>query len=618
MRKRSKIMIMLFPLLLLGSNLVVGYPLATTTTLPPPKKAFDKEDVSQLSTMLSMPIYQDSNNKNLYYYVPFFRVLQHDQGAASPLLNTVKIDNVFKAHQAMNRMQSVEETVPEHLLNDPLVLSRRKDVLDAEERLKKREEKTLERIEKYEDLIFEAEAQKNKASIQNDQRLVDAYQKSIENYTNVIVNKRKELAECTAEYNKIKSDFDNYTKSVVENWRMRRLYATVTNLASAGISIDIIKYNTTASLVRAINDALDELKKSIGGSLTMNIYSGFTEKQISEIRTLRTKYWPEVQFALMPANDLQFIPLTQVEDGKGKPRENAMFKTIRGSGGYHGGTVNFDLTVDGALGLSTKLEPFVLPVGVSAVIKDRVEAVKGHVTCKYNNDFWMKGRADVTDGWLIFDNDISNNIRTDTNSNGNCEVVVEKGDYESVQFEALKKIEQNFEKHFFRKTYLTQAEARAYYNNAVDNLDYHSNKPRGQATWIKYLIPFVGKFLTVSTLSNTRQSYWHTSKYNTGNADQLSFSEKIDKAAVEAVRRDMPAIICLFYNAENNTYDRCTRVQEEKAEGSAVAMKKAATSPECINAETLYECMAKRTQKAIEFIPQKEEKVVDNLLYIGD
>lgn len=265
MKKRSKFLLMIFSLLQLNSNLAVAYPMGNTAHLPPPTKAFEKEDLPLLGTLLSMPIYPDSKIDKLYYYVPFFRVFQYDQGAGTLLLNSIKADNVFKADMAMNQMQSIEEVVPDHILNNPLVASKQKDVLDAEERLKRWEERILPRIEKYEDLISETENELKIALKEKDQELIEIYQKCIGDYRNTIAIKKQELSGYVEEFNKIKTNFDSYTKALVDTWKnersRKRLFNIVTHLASAGLTIDLTQYPTAEGLANAINKALDEIKK---------------------------------------------------------------------------------------------------------------------------------------------------------------------------------------------------------------------------------------------------------------------------------------------------------------------------------------------------------------------
>src|SRR5687768_10520667 len=105
LNRSLKPLIVLF-LLLPNINLMAGFPLGNVTTLPPPEKEIDSQDIEIISSILSLAVYPDSQDRHLYYYVPPFRVLPYDQGAATMVAHTVKADNVFQADSIMKRMQS--------------------------------------------------------------------------------------------------------------------------------------------------------------------------------------------------------------------------------------------------------------------------------------------------------------------------------------------------------------------------------------------------------------------------------------------------------------------------------------------------------------------------------
>lgn len=599
---------------------MAGYPLGEPTTLPKPSLTIAAQDVEILKSLLSLSVYKDSSDDKKYYYVPPFRVLPYDQGAASLQAHTVKADNVFQADSIMKRMQS-EALVPESVMNDPVLASKRDDFIWATQRLKKQEEKYEEKMEKIEEFIAETEEKLEKAEAEQNERLTKFYQKKLEEKKNDIIEKTEGIKRDREEYQAKKNEFDLYSLQVIEKWNRQKLFQVTTYLASAGRSIDLKNYPETEDLISAINNAIDELKRSNGGFLSMNIYSGFTEKQLNEIRLLKTKYWPDINLSLMAANDLTFIPLAQLENAKNGVRENTMFKEVNGSGGYHGATVNFDLTIDGAASLSMNLGPFVLPVGIKAVIREKIAPFHGKVMCDFTNYIKTKGRADVVDGWWFFDKDITNNIKTNSDSSGACEIEVFKGDPESAHFFALEKIKEGLEKKFIRQTQLSQNEAKAFHQSVMSELEVRKfeasldDKKDDSNWWATIVDTFTGRRI-ISSLGGGGQSYWHTSKYDTGRAEDLKFEEIIDMPGLDEVRKQVPATLCLFYNAQKHAYDRCTRAQEEMAENVTAATVQAYASPECKDAKSIQECKKMREEKALELKPQQEEKVVDNHLHI--
>lgn len=619
MSKCSKTLLIL-NLLLLSTTPLAAYPMGNVVTLPVPIKKIELQDLDILKTILDVPLYPDSQDKNLFHYAPPFRVLPYKEGATSIIPNTIKAENVYKADTALNRMQSEEEQPPEHVMNDPGINSKREWINFQEKNLAELKLNLSNEIKEISSEIKRMRSKLEEATANENKKLIDYYEKAISERKAELATLKEEgdskVKDETLKLENMRIDLDKSIAKAVEEWRRRKLYPILTNLASAGSPIDTKLYPKNEDLIAAMNKALDELKRSNGGFLSMNIYSGFTDQQLKEIRLLKKKYWPELKLSLMMANDLQFTSLAQLENSRRGVRENTMFKEVRGSGGYHGATVNFDLTVDGATSLSTALGPFVLPVGINAVIREEVPAFRGNLNCDYTNGFNTQGRADVIDGWIFWDNDIRNSIRTTSNARGNCSIQVYEGDPQGAEYVALKEIENNLENHLIRQTKLSQREARHMQNSVLNQLGLRQIEANveNDNSWIKDISDMGRTELAFRVIGSN--SYWHTSKYNTGITESLNFNKSISHKGFGAVRKDMNATLCLFFNAEKRAYDRCTSAQEEKAENFMVATKDASTSTECKDAKTLNECMKNRLANAPELKPQKEEKAVDNYLEI--
>jgi hypothetical protein len=599
-----------------------GLPMPQATTLPaPPAGSVDPEDIPLMGTVLGLTVYQDYQDKNQYYYVPPFRILSFDQGAAGLVVHSVKVEKIFEADEAMNNMKSEEETPPDSVVNDPIIVIKRQDLLEASDRLKKLEQKFADKIEKLEETISEAEDKLGVATQENNTRLMDYYQKFINDKNNEIIKKTEGINKERDEVRAMKDDIKAYLDESIENWKRRKLFPVVTDLAGAGISIDTRKYPTAEELVVAINDALDELKKSSGGFLSMSIYSGFTDRQVHDISILKNKYWPHIKLSLLASEDLEFRSLTEIQNKDKKSRENTMFRAFKGSGGYHGATVNFDLTIDGAISLSRRLGPFIVPVEVTANITEKMLPFRAVLDCDFSTGYQIKGRADIRDGLVIYDQDITNTINKEDISNGKCKVEVLEGDESSAHVEALKELDARLTAMNVQKTKLNQAEADRFYQGILADLAHRQNTADGDDgytwEWVDYIDVLGYGAVAVGVLSEASNFYWHTSIYDTTNISKLKFKKEISYNGHKTVRKPLPTTLCLYFSASKNAYDRCTRAQEEVAENAVKASELAAASPACQDTKTLYECGENRAQSAPELKPAAEEKIVDNIVELN-
>src|SRR6266536_900643 len=71
-------------------NICLAFPKPQSTKLPMPE-AFLKYDPKNALNVINLDVYQDSEDPNLYFYVPSFHIQQYKQGAASPFMNSLRI-----------------------------------------------------------------------------------------------------------------------------------------------------------------------------------------------------------------------------------------------------------------------------------------------------------------------------------------------------------------------------------------------------------------------------------------------------------------------------------------------------------------------------------------------
>lgn len=600
-------------------NIYAGLPNPTATTLfAPPNGLIEPQDVEKLGTILNLPLYQDSEDNNLYYYVPPFRILPWDQGAASVTLHSVKSENIFQADNIMKRMQSEELVPPEHIINGPVVVSKRQALERALERLEKYEDRYFQELDRLKARILELESDRKSALADNKADLIVFFEKMIVENEERIAAEEKNIEIQRQKAQEINIKFDDYVAECAEKWRherMRtRLYPVTTYLASAGKSIDMGLYPDTEQLAVAINNAIDELKKSYGGTLSMNIYSGFTQKQVDDITFLRAKYWPHVKIVLMASEDLEFESLAEIEATSKGDRQNLMFKNMRGSGGYQGASVAFDLTIDGAMSLGVALGPFIVPVGVTANITQRMLPFEAELKCDFKERRMDDAKAQVRDGKVILPEDLSHITGTRDSDYGSCELKVLKGDENSARVMALKEIEKEFDAINMKKTQLGQSEARNYYAERFRDFKLGKLKPKDHLFGLfNSYSPIIDSDLLLKALGKGNKDFWQTTDAGLSRFYSLYFTKRFSYDGSHTVRTGLPAFLCLFFNADKNAYDRCTRSQEEKAEAPLEAAKVATSSPACQDFESLKDCFDKRKALAPELHADAEEKEKDDI-----
>lgn len=587
-----------------------GIPSTTVTTLDaPPFDIVDRQDIPLLGTILGLSLYQDSEDSNVYYYVPPFRILQFDQGAAGMLLHTVKAENIYQADNLMKKMQSEELVPPEHIINGVVVVSKRDSLEQDFKRLEKYEERFFKESDRIKADIAQLELDIKAAAENNKPELVAILNQKILDKDTKLVLEEEKIEKERQKFKNEKVAFDAYLADSVEKWRQEkmrtRLWPVVTYLASAGKSIPMSQYPNTEDLATVINSTIDELKQSYGGSLSMNIYSGFTEKQIHDITYLRDKYWPHVRIILMESEDLQFVSLAEVEDSDGHVRKNAMFKGMKGSGSYQGATINFDLTIDGATSLALALGPFIVPVGITANITEKMLPFEAEFRCNFADTIMPNINVIERNGKLIFSTEDMVTGINDT-KNSTCNVTMLKGDESSAHALALKELEKEFDNINVTKTKLSQNESKRYLTRVLKDFEQQKDKTKSIKKWQDY-IPLIGTGAdAVKILSGFNDDYWQTPASNLEKFNKLNFTKKISYHGHQMVRKSMPTSLCLFYNAKKKAYDRCTKALEEMAQNPMEATKLAKSSGSCEGFEKIKDCFDKRLAEAPELWPEDE------------
>lgn len=347
------------------------------------------------------------------------------------------------------------------------------------------------------------------------------------------------------------------------------------------------------TLVDAISLKLEELSNSYGGFISVNVYGGFTRSQYEALAAYRLKYFPGIKVSLLPIEKLTFFSLTEYQ----KEHENQSSKLlgqIQGSGDYLGAAVVLDATIAGSEGLAKHLAPFVLPVGIEATFKQQLLPTEAELDCDFSDMFQVQGRADVRDGLVIYDNDITNTISPTDSSQGACNIALKSGDSSSAHFAALQALEKKYDELRLQRTILTQQEKKAYFQGVLN--DIQNNRRQGgdrYTTIFKWLNPYSWfEDVAVESLAAASDFHWHTNIQNVKNLSSVKFKKQISiKGHQTAVKRLAPNF-CLIYNTALRAYDRCVEVEEEDAKSMSESSYDASLA--CPNAADPFECAIQR------------------------
>lgn len=575
---RLSCIVYLFFLVAFGKE-SLAIPSYEQTVLPFPTN-FNEADKSLIGEALKLEVYKDSVDPNQYYYVPPFHIRQYQRGAAAMVLHTSNIRNYAAATKEMDERSKYFQ-----LYNQKKI-----------EELKKDTEK------------YEAKVQLAK------EKLAEAIEKNI-----------KELISLREEF--LKQDILVYEKSVQKLLETEELIKNGGNLlppilgrayferallhiASMGAHMNNSASEDPNTLTTAINSKLEELSNSYGGFISVNVYGGFKKAQLEALAAYRAKYFPAIKVSLLPIEKLTFFSLTEFQKEHGN-KASKLLGQIQGSGDYLGAALVLDATIAGSEGLAKHMAPFVLPVGIKATFKQQLMPTEAELNCDFSDMFEVKGRADVRDGLVIYDNDITNTISSSDSSLGACSIKLKSGDPSSAHFAALRALEKKYDELRLQRTILNQREKKAYVQGVLD--DIQNNRRQGGDRYFNVysaLNPY-GWFeeVVVEAFSSAADFHWHTSIQNVNHLSSVKFNKKISITGHQTAEKSLAPNFCLIFNTALQAYDRCVEVEEGDAKSMSQSSQDASAT--CPGASDPYECAQQRDSdgKGLrkEFVPVKDD-----------
>jgi hypothetical protein len=562
----------------------LAVPKYTTTNLPISHN-INADDQRLLKAALDLQVQQDDKDPNQYYYLPPFHIRQYKQGAAGMLLH---VYNIKQFSAAENELRMRVEYAKEYTRDELKDLKQEKLLYD-------------EKVAQANEKLDEAEEKGNKDAIARRKSWLERMQGELA----AIVKKINEAEEI------IKAGNSLLPAGLGRSYFEKALLY----LATAGNTLSVNPGDDPSLVSAVINKAIQDLGESYGGFMSFNAYAGFTEDQLDALRMYKTKYAPHIKISLMPIDELTFFPLTEQQVNKQSNVLNTkMFRNVQGAGDYLGAQIVMDTTITGSFGLAQHLQPFLLPVGIQVNLRVKYEPSEFNLLCDFTTGFSVNGRADIRDGLIIFDNDLTNKISAYDKNFGNCNIERINGDKNSAEYKALEELSTFYEKMHIQRTHLSYQEKKKYYDAVLADLERNRRSSDSDSIsnpffiwWDIFNQAFVG----------ATDFHWHTSIHDIENISQTKFDKHIYVSGHEKVEKKIPVNLCLVYNAQKNAYDKCVPAEELAALNMNHASNNAKYSKECSNAFDPFECAKNRDEAGLTTPSTDRTYVNDNLLVNG-
>ncbi len=545
---------------LLFSHSSFSLPTYHRVTLPLPS-TIANEDSAMISEVLKLEVYEDSRNANLFYFLPPFHVRQYKTGAAGLMLHAYNIKKYVAAVHELNARAEYAESYSRAAIEN----------LYAQKIIEE------EKVEIAREKLAEALATGNEPLIALRKESLD-----------------QKLATVVKTISKIEQAEDIIREGgTLLPPGLGRAYfeRALLYLSEIGARLPYSGGESPKILTTALHNAFDEVASSYGGFLSLNVYGGFTKPQLDALRQYRAKYMPHITVALLPIDKLTFFPLTEWQKGSSTDGNSKMFNQINGSGDYLGAAIVLDTTIAGSIGLAKHLAPFVIPVGIRASLKQKLEPTKAELRCDFSSGFQVQGRADIKDGLIIYDNDITNTMKSMDRNQGACDLTIISGDRKSAELMALKELESQFEAIRLNRVALSRSEKEAYLNGVLNDIA-HNRRSNDQrlSSGISQLFSLNWQGLVLTALAQASDFYWHTNIQDFANVSSIRFQKRISIDGHETIEKDVPTKLCLAFNNDTRSYDRCTEVEESSSTSARDGIAAAAMSAECSGVVDPFTC----------------------------
>jgi hypothetical protein len=291
--------------------------------------------------------------------------------------------------------------------------------------------------------------------------------------------------------------------------------------------------------------------------------SGYTDKQREVLQTYLALR-PDITTKGLSVTKVLALPIAQAtinEDGQHEVESStAMIRGVNiGSRGACGNTRSCNVLIEYTdIGARTSSfmpfgTPIALPVRFAAAVRVAEPDFVGSVHCKFRTGWTATGRADVRDGAIIYDGDLTDTLHFESSSSpdSGCQVNIAEGDRNSALYHTLLAIDAEYRQLFGERVRDAKVAKDAYEQSIRTMLaqqQANSQRPRGGL--FGDLVGFIGGpfggFLS-GLVRGVTDVFWHTTKLNTSSFDSVEITESYEIRNMTAVsQRDFDgfALVC--------------------------------------------------------------------------
>lgn len=570
------ILILLFGSRVYSSSMYQGIPKPFPTTLPIDSR-MEKQDNQNMLDFLrnDLIVYEDTENPHVYYYMPKFVAVP---GRAATVL-----------------------------VNDK-ALKRRDDIEDLALKIFNM------------NISYASSLAQRQDEVSNRLAQMEAEQPTSTETTKLL---REVLANIQAEI----KQFDDKIQSKLGQHYQKAAYQQLANLLGlSGFPISETDIKNTEKRTKV----LAALSKSNGGVFTVNIHAPLGERGVKLVRQYHQERHrlglPRIRILKLPVEEITWEALAEtVANTEGKEGEKyvgiPLPRKISGGGHWDGSTINMDLTLDGATKFLSANPAMILPVYATAKTLKKYPRFRAVLECDYSVGWTVKGRIDLKDGRVIYDNDIYKRmlVSEDVKVKKPCNLRVLEGERKYAELGAIEALEKQFRDTLMKRINLASSEKEAYYNKVMTDVQ-ETRASRNHRT-------------------PSDNFFWHTHTEDMKKLSTFKWKEEIVSNGLKSVIVDVPVRVCVVFKpnekeiAQNmvslchrykelglqkefeNCINRITEVElsyllggkyvacsnkkeDEKATTVTEAHEKAMKSQECQGVNTARKCGQNRAQEA--------------------
>lgn len=473
----------------------------------------------------------DRNKKKTFWIAPFFQASNERAAVGAEMYSDRALTIVDSIDQALSAVS-----------------------LEARDfmRIQKELRETKAAIQRLEDLIANT---------------VDPAEGEIEQLNDTLAVKRTQLETLKQEMRERSEAGTNKTKRFDDDLRQ----SLITDFLLQCSRLGITKTRTEENLLLSDdpNDwttALMSIRQRVGwgqfGLKQIVMESSFSPRQKELLKKYLQMRQKDVVLKGLQVKSVFAVPTGQTvftAGGKSETRSGAMMLrgVNLGSQGKCGNTRSCNVIVEytdlgaraasSAAKFTSGIRATLVPVAFEADVTVKQPDFVGSVECKFTTGWRAHGRADVKDGAVVYDGDLTNKIKFEslTSPGGGCKMNVIEGDQNSAHYHAIKDMHKYYTDMFAQRVQASKRDKDRYERRIRDELQRHQRasqvKKRRRGGWFSDVLNFAtgGLFGRISSfiVGQSRDFYWHTTKLNTESTDKIDFTHSYNVRNLVATQR---------------------------------------------------------------------------------